>query len=32
MKNNEEVASSNLKENKKKLEMRSVHPRVAKPG
>ena len=32
MKNNEEVARSNLKEKKKKLEMRSVHPRVAKPG
>jgi len=32
MKNNTEIASSNLKEKKKKLEVRSVHPRVAKPG
>ena len=32
MKNNEEIATSNLKEKKKKLEVRSVHPRVAKPG
>jgi hypothetical protein len=32
MKNNEEIASSNLKEKKKALEVRSVHPRVAKPG
>ena len=32
MTNNSEIASSNLKEKKKKLEMRSVHPKVAKPG
>jgi preprotein translocase subunit Sec63 len=32
MKNNEEIASSNLKEKRKKLEMKSVHPKVAKPG